>query len=214
MATLENVGIGAIYNRMRRFIKFDALKVYNSLEGLQCFSAAEYRQAVARLTTPTDKTKALIRAATTGGNVGVADTSLDEGMHVAHVPASTQTAQTIRKLKAEADLKELAYAQKRSLVIDAAQVREAAERCAEVLVRELERLPTAADALAVAYSGGGLAELRRALAKEGRRIRGIIATAMLSLAGAAPSGPAIDPDEPEDSEPDEGEALDEDEADE
>lgn len=196
MAAIDNVGIHAIYNRIRRFTGMNALKLYETIEGSKCFSLAQWRTAVATLSTKTDKTKAAMR-------LGVADPSIEPPS--SGMPASTQTAQTIRKLKAEADLKELAYAQKRSLVIDAGQVRDAAERCAEVLVRELDRLPTAADALAVAYSGGGLAELRRALAKEGRRIRGIIATAMLSLA-EAPGRPEIDPGEDEEAR--EGEPLD------
>lgn len=104
-----------------------------------------------------------------------------EGEGAAAAPASDAPGLTKARTETEqyrARLAQLEYEQRIGRLVSIEDVTLSMERCAEVLVRDIDQLPAEADDLAAAFARDGAAGLRVALKETARRIRGRIAENM------------------------------------
>lgn len=83
-----------------------------------------------------------------------------------------------------AKMAELKYRQMVGEVLPVDDARRAMERCAEMLVRGIDQLPTRADDLATAFTRGGVAGLREALKTAARELRQTLSNNMRLSAAA------------------------------
>ena len=111
----------------------------------------------------------------------------------------TYTKELTRKAGYDADLRKIEIDKQRGLLLPIEDVRNAMERCAEAIVRDIDQLPAFADDLAAAVARSGVSGLRDALKAKARELRQTLAQRM-SLIGAPD-------DEEEEIEPESAEAA-------
>lgn len=92
----------------------------------------------------------------------------------------------------EADLKQIELDRQRGLLVPVADVTAAAIKCAETIVRTVDRLPTRYDDVAAAVTTEGPLGARRVLKEFARELRRELAEAMQSLATGSTAGAADD----------------------
>lgn len=83
-------------------------------------------------------------------------------------------ARTVRE-EYRAKLEALAFEQRMGRVVELSAVTRAMERAGHVLVRELERIPLAAEDIAAAFTAGGVVAVRAELRQVVRRLRKAVA---------------------------------------
>lgn len=83
-----------------------------------------------------------------------------------------------------AKIAELEYNERVGELLPIRDVQRAMERCAEMLVREVDQLPVHADDLATAFTRGGVAALRDALKERARGLRQTLSDNMRLTAAA------------------------------
>lgn len=83
-----------------------------------------------------------------------------------------------------ARIAQLEFEERTGKLLPVDQVRQAMERCAEALVRDIDQLPSFADDIAAAFAAGGLAGLRDELKKKSRQFRETLARTMSLTAKA------------------------------
>jgi DNA-binding transcriptional ArsR family regulator len=96
----------------------------------------------------------------------------------------TYTEELRRKAGFEADLKQLQLERERGRLLDVEDATNAMARCAEVIVRDIDQLPTFADDLMAAFNRGGVSALRDELKKRVRQLRETLHRSLTLLASA------------------------------
>jgi hypothetical protein len=102
-----------------------------------------------------------------------------------------------RRARYEADLKQIALKRELGEILDIRDVEASMTRCADILVRRIDKLPAAADEITAAVAKGGVDGVRAALKDIARQLRQALAEAMTVVKVEADSATA---DEPEDEE--------------
>jgi hypothetical protein len=107
-------------------------------------------------------------------------------------PGSAPAQTGLSKAKAEteryrAGLARLEYERQLGKLLDADDVLRAEVLCAEVIVREVNRLPQLADDIAAAFTRGGVQGLRAYLKETSRRLREAVAFNMRLVDGKGPN---------------------------
>jgi len=107
-----------------------------------------------------------------------------EGDEARQTRDPTYTKEVARRAGYEADLKEIELRKKKGELVEVAAVVEAMTRCAEAIVRDLDRLPAHAEDLADVVARGGAPGLREQLKKIVRELRETLARSMSVLGEA------------------------------
>lgn len=180
LAEIKGVSKQAISKRLDRLIG-DGLIEVKKRGREKTVSLAEWDTVTNEVTDPAklagrDTTRAIEDEAT-GGN-GAAAPEKD--------PTYTQA--ITRKARLDADLKEIEVEKQKGTLLAIDDVRASMERCAELIVRDIDQLPSFADDLAAAVAKGGVGGLREALKVKARQLRETLARSM-SLAATTDEEP-------------------------
>ena len=179
LAEIKGVSKQAISKRLRRLV--DEGRISTSRRGIELMvSLADWDTVTGDLTNPA-KLAGRDTAREIRGEGAVADRRPPETPDAVKDPSYTQ--ELTRKAGYEADLKEIEVRRRKGELLDATEVTDAMTRCAEAIIRDLDRLPAYADDLADVVAKRGAQGLREELRKTARALRETLARSMSLLAG-------------------------------
>jgi len=182
VARMKGVSKEAVSKRVKRF-EAQGLIATRTERGQKLVPLAEYDRLIDETT---DFAK--LRGETAPAAARAPARSTDEN------PVYVQ--EQARKLRYEADLKQIALKRQLGEIVAIADVERAMARCAEVIVRRIDRLPGLADELAGAVGKGGVDAARAWLRDTARDLRQALADSMRLLEGEeAAAGQGDDSDE-------------------
>lgn len=169
IARLKGVSRQAISKRLRRYVDDGLLQK----DAAGKVSLAEWDTVTQEATDP---------ARLLGSDTPVEPAEIGAPAAVKEPRDDSYQRQKARAAQYDADLKEIQLRKEQGRLLPIEGVTAAMARCAEVLVRDIDRLPAKADDLATAVSRNGAAGLREALKGVAREMREHVAANMRLLA--------------------------------
>lgn len=182
LAEIKGVTKQAISKRLRRLVEEG--RIATSRRGIELMvSLADWDTVTGELTNPAK----LVGRDTVREIRGEGGGSTPEARRLPDAPDPVKdpsyTQELTRKAGYEADLKEIEVRRRKGELLDAAEVTDAMTRCAEAIIRDVDRLPAYADDLADVVAKRGAQGLREELRKTARSLRETLARSMSLLAG-------------------------------
>jgi len=186
LARIKGVSQPAISKRLKRFVE-NGLLTTHVQNGRTMVNLAAWDSVTQEATDPAKIVARETVASVRGGRAADPAEPVDLGSK-----DPTYTQELTRKAGYDADLKEIEIGRLQGRLREVGDIQASASKVGELMVRDLEQLPSFADDFASALAAGGVQALREELK---RRVRAIRESMARNLANLAAGSTGDDPEE-------------------